>query len=76
MIVTDPLFFFCKYDLIYKKRLLPLKHLENINLLCTQPYIFQWMFTKLYLSLKTIDNLNANFVNILLKNCLQTCKCI
>ena len=38
---------------------LQLKHLKNMQLLYTQPYIFQWMFTELYFSLKTIDNLKC-----------------
>ena len=56
-----------KCDLICKKGPLPLKHLKNIQLLCTQPYIFQWMLTNLYLSLKTIDNLNTKFS----KHCIK-----
>ena len=38
-----------------------LKHLKNMQLFYTQPYICQCMFTKLYLSLKTIDNLKCKF---------------
>ena len=37
------------------------KHLKNIQLLCTQPYIFQWMFTNYISFLKQIDNSNAKF---------------
>ena len=38
-----------------------LKYVKIYSCLCTQPIIFHWMFTKLYLSWKTIGNLNAKF---------------
>ena len=39
-------------ELICEKGSLLLKHLKRMRLLCTRPYTYQWIFTKLYLSLK------------------------
>ena len=36
---------------------------------------FQWMFAKLYLSLKTIDNLNVKFSKYSIKKLLTYNKC-